>query len=128
MNAAVLKKQNAAAPAAATENEHAYVAPEVNIYETESGYTLEADMPGVSKANLEVTLDHNTLTIVGHRPENVPHATMLYRESKPASFRRVFELDPAIDLGKIRAQMNQGVLTLDLPKTERVKPRQIAVA
>jgi len=124
---AVTKKQNAAAPAAATENERVYVAPDVDITETEHGYTLEADMPGVSKANMELTLDHNTLTIVGHRAEHVPHVTMLHRESKPASFRRVFELDPAIDQAKIRAQMNQGVLILDLPKTERVKPRQIAV-
>ena len=49
------------------------------------------------------------------------------RESRVADFRRVFELDPAIDTSKINAKMDQGVLTLTLPKSEKVKPRKIKV-
>jgi len=105
----------------------AYMSPEVNIYETENGYTLEAEMPGVTRDRLEVTLENNALTLVGHRTEERPPGTVLYRESRPADFRRVFELDPAIDSAKIRAQMQQGLLILELPKTEAVKPRRIAV-
>lgn len=105
----------------------AYVSPEVNIYETEHGYTLEAEMPGVTREHLEVTLENNALTLVGHRTEDALPGTLLYRESRPADYRRVFELDPAIDSQKIRAQMNQGLLILELPKTEAVKPRRIAV-
>jgi len=104
-----------------------YMSPEVNIYETENGYTLEAEMPGVTRDRLEVTLENNALTLVGHRTEEAPPGTVLYRESRPAHFRRVFELDPAIDSAKIRAQMQQGLLILELPKTEAVKPRRIAV-
>jgi len=104
-----------------------YISPEVNIYETENGYTLEAEMPGVTREQLEVTLENNALTLVGHRTDNPPPGTALYRESQPADFRRVFELDPAIDSQKIRAQMNQGLLVLELPKAEAVKPRRIAV-
>jgi len=104
-----------------------YISPEVNIYETENGYTLEAEMPGVTRDQLEVTLENNALTLVGHRTDNAPPGTVLYRESQPADFRRVFELDPAIDSQKIRAQMNQGLLVLELPKAEAVKPRRIAV-
>jgi len=109
-----------------TEN-GAYVAPEVNIYETESSYTLEAEMPGVNRENLEVTIEGNALTLVGRRTDETPAGTVLYRESRPAGFRRVFELDPSIDGKRIRAQMNQGLLSLELPKTEAVKPRRIAV-
>ena len=49
-------------------------------------------------------------------------------ESRPENFRRSFELDPSIDAGKISAKIEQGVVTLTLPKAEQVKPRKIAVA
>ena len=52
---------------------------------------------------------------------------MLYRESRAANYRRVFELDPAIDTSKISAEVRQGLLTLTLPKAERVKPRKIEI-
>ncbi len=104
-----------------------YVSPEVNIFETKEGYVLEAEMPGVNKQGLEILLEGNELTIVGHRGGETPGGQALFRESHAADFRRVFELDPAIDTGKIEARMNQGVLTLTLPKSERVKPRKINV-
>jgi len=104
-----------------------YVSPDVNIFETANSYTLEAEMPGVTKENLHVTLEGNCLTLVGHRTDETPGGTLLLRESRPADFRRVFELDPAIDTKGIRAQMQQGVLTLELPKAEAVKPRRISV-
>ena len=88
---------------------------------------LEAEMPGVNKDGLEVTLEGNSLELVGHRQGELPEGQTLYRESKPADFRRVFELDPAIDAGKITARMEQGILTLTLPKAEKVKPRKITV-
>lgn len=104
-----------------------YVTPEVNIVENREGYLLEAEMPGVSKEGLEISLENNLLTIVGHR-QPAPAATALYRESKSADFRRVFELDPSIDSAKIDARIEQGILTVRLPKAERVKPRKITVA
>ena len=104
-----------------------FVAPEVNIFETKDGYALEAEMPGVAKAGLEITLEDNELTIVGHRKHDGPQGQTLFQESRAADYRRVFELDPAIDSGKISAKIEQGVLTLTLPKSEKVKPRKIAV-
>jgi HSP20 family protein len=98
-----------------------YVTPECNIFETKDGYMLEAEMPGVNKSGLEVTLENNELTIVGHRSEENFAAQPIFRE------RHVFELDPAIDTTKISAKMDQGVLTLTLPKSEKVKPRRITV-
>ena len=104
-----------------------YVSPEVNIFETNDGYVLEAEMPGVSKEGLEITLEGNEMTIVGRRKDEVTQGEPLFRERALTDYRRVFELDPAIDTGKIAAKMDQGLLTLTLPKSERVKPRRIAV-
>jgi len=110
-----------------TERTPQYVAPGVNICETKDGYLLEAEMPGVSKEGLEITLEGNEITIVGHRNHKSPGGNLLFRESHTADFRRVFELDPAIDTSKIVARMDQGVLRLTLPKSEKVKPRLIKV-
>jgi HSP20 family protein len=88
---------------------------------------LEAEMPGVTKDSLEVTLEGNEMTIVGHRRIETPGNQTVFRESHLADFRRVFELDPAIDTAKISARMDQGVLKLTLPKSEKVKPRRITV-
>jgi HSP20 family protein len=104
-----------------------FVLPEVNIFETKDGYVLEAEMPGVNKEGLEITLEGNEITIVGHRHHEPVAGEMLFRERRLADYRRVFELDPAIDTSKVSAKMDQGVLTLTLPKSERVKPRKIAV-
>lgn len=104
-----------------------YVTPEVNIFETKDGYVLEAEMPGVNKDGLEITLEGNEITIVGNRNVAALTGETLFSESRTANYRRVFELDPAIDTGKISARMDQGVLTLTLPKSEKVKPRKITV-
>ena len=104
-----------------------YVAPEVNIFETKEGYVLEAEMPGVNKDGLEITLENNEITIVGRRQDESASGHPLFRERHAADYRRVFELDPAIDGSKISARMEQGVLTLALPKSEKVKPRKIRV-
>jgi HSP20 family protein len=84
-------------------------------------------MPGVDKKGLEVLLEGNELTIVGHRSLEIPDAQAIYRESADRDFRRSFELDPAIDTGRITARMENGILFLELPKSERVKPRKITV-
>lgn len=112
---------------AAVERAPEFVAPEVNIFETKDGYVLEAEMPGVTKEGLEITLESNQLTLVGHRRREALAGEPVLRESNHADFRRVFELDPAIDTAHISARMEQGILTLTLPKSEQVKPRKIKI-
>jgi HSP20 family protein len=114
-------------PATDARQERAYASPEVNIFETKDGYVLEAEMPGVCKESLEIMLEGNEMTIVGHRKNETVPGEPLFRERTLVDFRRVFELDPAIDTAKITARMDQGVLTLTLPKSEKVKPRRITV-
>jgi HSP20 family protein len=104
-----------------------YVVPDVNIYEDSDGYVLEAEMPGVNKAGLDVTLEGNELVIAGRRAGTAATGDALYRESRGLDFRRTFELDPAIDGSRISAGIDQGVLTLKLPKAESVKPRRIEI-
>jgi HSP20 family protein len=103
-----------------------YQLPAVNIYQTDDGYTLEADIPGVNRDGLEIHLDQNELTLVAHR-RAANGGTVHYRESADGDFRRVFELNPEIDTEKIAARVDQGVLTLHLPRREAVKPRKISV-
>lgn len=104
-----------------------YVTPVANILETADGYVLETEMPGVNKDGIEVTVENGELVIVGRRGDKDVPGTPLYRESRPLDYRRVFDLDPSIDTGKIAARMEQGILTLTLPKAEQVKPRRIQV-
>jgi len=104
-----------------------YLYPQVNITETKDAYHLEADMPGVGKDGLEVLLEGNELTLIGHRREVFTKADAVYRESSAKDYKRAFVLDPVIDTSRIVARMENGVLTLDLPKTEKVKPRKIQV-
>ena len=114
-------------PAAERPARQEYVSPVVNIFETNDGYVLEAEMPGVTKEGLEITLEGTEITITGHRHVEPLSGEALFRESRDIDYQRVFELDPAIDTAKIAAKMDQGILTLTLPKSERVKPRQITV-
>lgn len=104
------------------------VTPDVNIYEVNDGYVLEAEMPGVNKDGLEITLEGHEITITGRPTDEVVAGEALFRERQGADYRRVFALDPAIDTARIAARMNQGVLFLTLPKSEAVKPRKIVVS
>ena len=103
-----------------------YVAPDVDIQETKDEYILQADMPGVGKQGLEVLLEGNELTLVGHR-QRQPAGDVLHRESSDYDYRRTFVLDPMVDTSKIRCTIDHGLLRVQLPKAEKVKPRKIAV-
>ena len=72
-------------------------------------------------------MEGNELTITGRRGPGTVSGDAIFRERQSADYRRVFELDPAIDTSKVSAKMEQGILTLTLPKSERVKPRKISV-
>jgi len=105
----------------------ACVVPRVNIVEDKEAYRLEAEMPGVNKEGLEVVLDGNELTIIGRRVPSHNGPSYLYRESRTSDYRRVFEVESTIDAAKIVARMEQGVMTLVLPKSEQAKPRRVPI-
>ncbi len=101
--------------------------PLIDIWEGEEGLVLQADMPGVNPENLDVRFEDSQLTIhgrVGPRHQDI-HAKNV--EYNIGDFHRTFTIGEAIDPEKISAEMSQGVLTLHLPKSEKLKPRRIAV-
>jgi HSP20 family protein len=126
MNTLVRENRNGAGNQERAEEQ--FVAPPATVLENEDGYTLEVEMPGVSKETLDMWVENNELTIVGRRSMPLVEGTILHRESRPENFRRSFELDPSIDAEKIGAKIEQGVVSLTLPKAEQVKPRKITVA
>jgi len=113
---------------AETETATRSVKPHVDIYETKDGYVLEADLPGVSKEGLAITVAGQELVIVGRPSLAAVAGEALFRERPGAHYRAVFELAPAIDASRISARINQGLLHLELPKSEAVKPRFITVS
>jgi HSP20 family protein len=102
--------------------------PSGSLIETSNGYTLAVEMPGVNKDGLEISVENNELTIIGRRSLPQIEGTLIHREGRPENFRRTFELDPSIDSEKISARIEQGIVTLTLPKAEHVKPRKITVS
>jgi HSP20 family protein len=104
-----------------------FVTPLVEIETTDDGYVIRAEMPGVEKDGVEITVDNGEMTILGRRKPTEFTAELLYREIRPHDFRRVYELDPSIDMTKVGAKIDDGILTVTLPKAETVKPRKISV-
>lgn len=127
MNSTLSKPEYQQQPAQNGASRVEYLTPLANILETKDGYVLEAEMPGVNKDGLEISVENGELTIVGRRTTGETPGRELYRESRASDYRRTFELDPSIDTAKVTAKIDQGVLTLQLPKAEAVKPRKIAV-
>jgi HSP20 family protein len=105
-----------------------FIAPPASVIEAGEGYTLELEMPGVTKDGLDISVENNELTVVGRRSFPTVQGTLIHHESRADNFRRTFELDPSIDADKISAKIEQGLVTLTLPKAEHVKPRKISVS
>ena len=107
------------------------VYPPVNLYETEEGYVLTAELPGVDAGDIQVSLEGSTVTLSGERKpehEGMEGASLHRRERSSGSFRRAFELPTEIDQDKVEAVHRNGVLMLRIPKSPSQKPREIPVA
>ena len=105
-----------------------YFVPATDVYETQEALTLLAEMPGVKPDGLEVTVEDNVLVIRGE-PEAAAgdDGNVLLKEFEVGAFYRAFQLPADYDTEKIEASVKQGVLTLRLPKSDRLKPRRIEV-
>jgi len=102
---------------------------DVDIVENEGNYTLTAELPGVDKKDLKVTVENDTLTIEAekrnsHESEKDGH---YHSERSYGKFSRSFKLNGQVDAEKIDAEYKDGVLNLTLPKREEVKPCDVAV-
>jgi len=105
-----------------------YYSPSVDIFETEDAITLLADLPGVDKDDLNINVEDRQLTITGLVKEPEERFQSVYREYGIGGYTRSFRLGDTIDQTKINAALKDGVLTLELPKADRLKPRTIEIA
>ena len=103
------------------------VRPLSNICQEEDGkVVLRVEMPGVSKDQVDVQMENDTLTIRGER-DVTEGSNYLVRERRVAPFERIYTLDESIDRENIDAHMEHGVLTLTLHMREQVQPRKIEI-
>jgi len=104
------------------------VVPRYEVQETADAFIVTAFVPGVDRSALETQVDGESLTVFARRTWTPPAEwTAVYRETPVADYRLVLELDRRINRDAVRAELNQGVLTLTLPKAEAVKPRRIEI-
>lgn len=102
--------------------------PPVDVFEDETGITLTADLPGVSKERLGVKVNGDNLLIEGDVSVPAPQEMeLLYAEMLASSYRRSFTLSRELDASKIEANLKDGVLKLRIPKAEQAKPRRIEI-
>jgi HSP20 family molecular chaperone IbpA len=102
--------------------------PPVDVVEDSTGITLYADLPGVPKEKLNLHVEADTLTIEGDVDFRTPEGMEAsYAEVSVPRFRRVFTLSKELDTAKVSAELNQGVLTLRIPKAEHAQPRRIEI-
>lgn len=122
----VTKQDTVEAPAARAPE--TALRPPVDIFEDANGITVLADMPGVSKDNLNVEVDNDTLLIEGECVLSVPSGMeALYADIRSRRYRRTFTLSGELHTENIAASLKDGVLTVHIPKREEVKPRRIQV-
>lgn len=103
-----------------------FIRPAVDIFETDQGLTLMADLPGVAKDDLQIDIDRGFLTIQANG-RSLVNGEPLRREFLHGNYYRQFQLPEEIASEKIAAEMKDGVLTLQLPKSEAAKPRRIEI-
>ena len=103
--------------------------PPVDIFEDDSGITVQADMPGVAREGLDVHIDGDSLSIVGKIDIPMPtKMEALHADVRATRYQRSFALSRELDRDKIEANLREGVLTLRIPKLEETKPRKIEVS
>jgi HSP20 family protein len=104
-------------------------APAVDIYETEHELVVKADLPEVDPKDLDIRVENNILTIRGERKfeKKVNEENYLRVERSYGSFARSFTLANTVNSEAIKADYQDGVLTLSIPKREEAKPKQIKV-
>jgi len=105
-----------------------YYVPNADIFETVDALTLVLEMPGVDKDDIEIGLHDDVLTIEGHiNFSKYESMQPVYTEYNVGHYTRKFSVGRKIDQDKITAEIEDGVLTLLLPKAEEAKPRQIKI-
>ena len=103
--------------------------PVVDVYENDNSFVIKADLPGIEKKDIALDVKDQVLTIKGERhvDEEVQKENAHCRERAYGRFERAFKLPNHVDADKITADYKDGVLKIEIPKPEAVKPKQITI-
>lgn len=124
----VQKKQEVEKAQESTTPTRAFI-PSADIYESEDALTVVLEMPGVSRDGIDLTIEDGVLTIEGRIDfSKYDGLQPLYSEYNVGPYRRSFRISSQIEQGRITAKLQDGIITLDLPKAEATKPRRIQVS
>ena len=105
-------------------------APALDVHEDKEGYTIRAELPGVKREDIDVSVQDGALIISGERKEEkVAEGTNVHRQERfYGKFSRALTFPTAVANDKVKATYKDGVLTVVLPKAEEAKPKQITVS
>jgi len=102
--------------------------PAVDVYETDDGLVIVAELPGTSATDLDIQVEKGVLRILGKSADVGPaDAHVLHRGFQTGRFSRRFALSDELDREHIQADLTDGVLTLTIPKADRAKPKRIVI-
>lgn len=130
MSQTISTVSNAAKPEPRVEPaaERCLFTPPIDIYDTDDGLVLLADLPGVSAESLDLQVQDNKLTLFGRVAGTLPaEAKLVHQEYPVGDFLRSFILSDEVAHERITAKLNNGVLEVFLPKAPRTQPRRIQV-
>lgn len=102
--------------------------PRTNVHETDDAFLFTLEMPGLNRENVEINLEGDTLVIKGEKSEQSEDEGLVRREYQAARFERTFSVGNEIDRDKVKAKMENGILTVTLPKSAERVGRKIDVA
>lgn len=113
-----------------TEKSNGSWAPVVELFERENELVLRADLPGISRDEIEIEVENSMLTLSGERKQDVEiEAGKSYRSERTyGAFKRSFKFAPTVDVSRISATHKDGVLEIVLPKMEQAKPKRVEIA
>jgi HSP20 family protein len=103
--------------------------PHIDVRETDKHFEISAELPGLDRDDFKLSVEHNVLTLEGEKKfETEEKKEGYYRsERRYGSFHRQFRLNDSVDAGKISAEFKNGILKIEVPKTEKAKPKAIDV-
>jgi len=108
--------------------QESWVAPIVDIFETDDEYFLSVQMPGVKKDDIKIKLDDGSLVLMGRiEYDSTLNRKYILKEAEIGNYYRKFKISDSIDAEKVDANFENGVLEVKLPKHDRVKPRTIEI-
>jgi HSP20 family protein len=114
----------------ADESASAVWSPRIDLVETDDQYRMRVDLPGLSKNDVSITVEDNRLTIRGERTDEsrTESENVVHMERTFGTFYRSLRLPKAVNEDKIKARFTNGVLSVDIPKTETSKPKTIKIS